>query len=50
MQKKIRKNVEWYFGVFQTHFVIIQNPSTQWDMVTIKNIIIGCVILHNMII
>jgi hypothetical protein len=41
MQKTIRINVEWCFGVLQIHFTIIQNPSTQWDMVTIKNIIIG---------
>jgi hypothetical protein len=27
----------------------IQDSSRQWDMATIKNILIGCVILHNLI-
>jgi hypothetical protein len=50
MQEGARKYVEHYFGVLSMRFVIIQNPSKQWDMATINNIFIGCVILHNLII
>jgi hypothetical protein len=48
--KTIRKDVECCLGVLQTHFAIIQNPSEQWDMATIKSVIIGGVILRNIII
>lgn len=49
MQKVIRKDVECCFGVFQTHFTIVQNPRRQWDMPLVKSILTGDVILHNMI-
>jgi hypothetical protein len=45
-----KKDVECCFGVLQARFAIIQNLSSQWDMPTIKSILIGCVILHNLII
>lgn len=49
MQKIIRKDVQCCFGVFQTHFAIVQNPRRQWDMAPVKSMLIGDVILHNMI-
>jgi hypothetical protein len=45
-----KKDAECCFGVLQARFAIIQNLSSQWDMATIKSILIGCVILHNLII
>ncbi len=43
--------MECCFGVLQkARFVIIQNLNRQWDMATIKSILIGRVILHNLII
>jgi hypothetical protein len=50
MQEGARKDVERCFWVLQTRFAIIQNLNKKWDMATIKSILIGCVILHNLII
>jgi hypothetical protein len=36
--------------MLQTCFAIFQNLNKQWDMATINNIFIRCVILHNLII
>jgi hypothetical protein len=44
------KDVEHCFGVLQARFGIVQNPCKQWDFQTIINIMMTCVILHNMII
>jgi len=48
-QEAIRKDVEQCFGVLQARFVIIRNPSRQWSMEVISNIMFTCCILHNMI-
>ena len=45
----IRKDVERAFGILQARFAIVQNPSRQWNLDVIQNIMIECVILHNMI-
>jgi hypothetical protein len=50
MQEAPRKDVERCFGVLQSRWGIIQNPSRQWDLNTIKDIFIARVIMHNMII
>ena len=50
MQEAARKDVERCFGVLQSRWGIIQNPSRQWDLNTIKDILMACVIMHNMII
>jgi hypothetical protein len=47
--KFLKKDLECCLGVIQTHCAIIQNPSRQWDMATIKSVIIGGVISHNII-
>jgi hypothetical protein len=50
MYKGARKDVERPFGVLQTQWAIVQNPCQLWDMSTISNIILACVIMHNMVI
>ena len=50
MQAVARKDVERCFGVLQSRWSIVQNPSRQWDLNTIKDILMACVIMHNMII
>jgi len=49
-QESARKDVEWVFGVFQSWFVIIREPTHFWDVVKMKNIIYACIILHNMVV
>jgi hypothetical protein len=50
MQEAARKDVERCFGVLQSRWGIIQNPSREWNLNTIKDILMACVIMHNMII
>jgi hypothetical protein len=50
MQESTCKDVEKAFGVLQARFVIIWNLFKHWNMATIDDIIITCVILHNMIV
>ena len=49
-QKGARKDVERTFGVLQARFEILKNSVRQWDLCTIKDIMLACIILHNMII
>lgn len=49
MQESTRKYVERAFGVLQARFAIVQNPSKMWHMSHISDILMACVILHNMI-
>ena len=48
-QEAVRKDVERCFGVLQARFVIIWNPSKQWNLEFISDIMFTCYILHNMI-
>jgi hypothetical protein len=50
MQEATCKDVERAFGVLQSRFAIIQNPFRHWNMTVIDDIMVTCVILHNMII
>ena len=49
-QEGARKDVERAFGVLQARFEILKNPVRQWDLQTIENIMMACIIMHNMII
>jgi hypothetical protein len=49
-QEGARKDVERAFGVLQSRWDIIKNPVRQWDLGVITNIMIACIIMHNMII
>lgn len=43
------KDVKHCFDFLQSRWKLMQNPSHQWDMNTIKDILIAYVIMHNMI-
>jgi len=49
-QESTRKNVEKAFGVLKYRFAIICGPSRSWHIDTMNNIILTCIILHNMIV
>jgi hypothetical protein len=44
MQESIWKDVERCFDVLQASFAIVQNPYRQWNVDTIANIMVACVI------
>ena len=50
MQEVTHKDVKRCFGVLHSKWGIIRNPSCHWDLNTMKDILIACVIIHNMII
>ena len=49
-QEAVRKDVERFFGVFQSRFAIIAHPGRIWDRETLALIVRACVIMHNMIV
>lgn len=49
-QESVRKDVERAFGVLQARFEIVKNLVRQWDLATIEDIMLACIIMHNMII
>ena len=49
-QEVTRNDVERAFGVLKSHFAIICGPSRNWQTGTMKNIILACIILNNMIV
>jgi hypothetical protein len=49
-QEAMLKDVERCFGVLQSCFAIVRNPSRHWSMEVINDIIHTCCILHNMIV
>jgi len=50
MQEGARKDVECAFGVLQSRFDIVRQPSKLWKQGDVINITQACVILHNMIV
>uniref|UniRef100_A0A0D2ZUP6 DDE Tnp4 domain-containing protein n=1 Tax=Brassica oleracea var. oleracea TaxID=109376 RepID=A0A0D2ZUP6_BRAOL len=49
-QESVRKDVERAFKVMQARFAVVKNPSKLWDKEKIGNIMIACIIIHNMIV
>jgi hypothetical protein len=49
-QESQRKDVERAFGVLQARFAIIRNPARFWDEATLRDIMMACIIIHNMVI
>jgi len=47
VQKAVWKDIAKCFSILQSPFAIIQDPRKLWQMDTIPNITIPCVILHN---
>jgi len=50
VQEGARKDIERAFGVLQVRWGIIRGPAYGWDRYRLKNIMMACIILHNMII
>ncbi len=46
----MKNDVERCFEVLQACFALIQNPCRLWQMDTIYEVMVICVIIHNMII
>ncbi|XP_074361526.1 uncharacterized protein LOC141701787 [Apium graveolens] len=49
-QEGHRKNVEMTFGVLQSQFAIVHDPTQFWDKEDLAKIMRACIILHNMIV
>ncbi|XP_042992278.1 uncharacterized protein LOC122318748 [Carya illinoinensis] len=49
-QESARKGVEHVFGVLQARFAIIHGPAQFFHIETLNEIMMACIILHNMII
>jgi hypothetical protein len=49
-QESARKDIERAFGVLQTRFAVIRGPAYGWDRSHINDIMMTCIILHNMIV
>ncbi|KAG6469816.1 hypothetical protein ZIOFF_070747 [Zingiber officinale] len=49
-QKYARKDVEWAFGVLQSRWTIVRGPAQYWCRKKLKQIMLACIILHNMIV
>jgi len=49
-QELARKDVDRAFSVLKSRFAIICGPSRNWHISMRKNIILTCIILHNMIV
>ncbi|KAK9983822.1 hypothetical protein SO802_033347 [Lithocarpus litseifolius] len=45
-----RKDVERAFGVLQARFAIVRGPTRFFHLQTLKDIMMTCIILHNMIV
>ncbi|XP_073138048.1 protein ANTAGONIST OF LIKE HETEROCHROMATIN PROTEIN 1-like [Henckelia pumila] len=49
-QESARKDVERAFGVLQSRWAIVRGPARYWYRKKLKQIMLACIILHNMII
>lgn len=49
-QEAYRKDIECSFGILQAKFGILRDPVRLWSLEDIDYIVLGCVILHNMVV
>jgi hypothetical protein len=49
-QEGARKDVECAFGILQSRFSILERPARLFDQGDLENIMLACIILHNMVI
>ncbi|XP_042460764.1 uncharacterized protein LOC122044327 [Zingiber officinale] len=49
-QESARKDVERVFGVLQPRWAIVRSPARYWYRKKLKQIMLACIILHNMIV
>jgi hypothetical protein len=45
-----RKDIERAFGVLQRRFCILKQPARLYDRNQLRNVVLACIILHNMIV
>jgi hypothetical protein len=50
MQDNSRKYIERAFGVLQSHWTLLCIPTYGWDRSRLADMMIACIIMHNMII
>lgn len=50
LQEAARKDVERAFGVLQSRWNILKMPCRLWDLTEVKQLMVACIILHNMIV
>ncbi|XP_040382233.1 putative nuclease HARBI1 [Oryza brachyantha] len=49
-QEGARKDVECAFGILQSRFSILRRPARLYEQGDLQNVMLACIILHNMII
>lgn len=49
-QEAARKDVERAFGVLQMKWRMLANPVERWDEIKIQQMVIACIIMHNMMV
>ncbi|CAH9101109.1 unnamed protein product [Cuscuta epithymum] len=49
-QEAYRKDVERAFGILQTRWAIVRGPGRMYQTQTLRDIMLTCIILHNMIV
>ncbi|BAS98471.1 protein ALP1-like isoform X2 [Oryza sativa Japonica Group] len=49
-QEGARKDIERAFGVLQRRFCILKRPARLYDRGVLRDVVLGCIILHNMIV
>ncbi|EEC80522.1 hypothetical protein OsI_22800 [Oryza sativa Indica Group] len=50
MQEGARKDIERAFGVLQRRFCILKRPARLYDRGVLRDVVLACIILHNMIV
>ena len=49
-QEGARKDIERVFGVLQWRFCILKRPAHLYDRAVLRDVVLACIILHNMIV
>jgi hypothetical protein len=49
-QEEARKDIERAFGVLQRRFCILKRPARLYDRDVLRDVVLACIILHNMIV
>ncbi|WVZ98671.1 hypothetical protein U9M48_044078, partial [Paspalum notatum var. saurae] len=49
-QESARKDIERAFGVLRARFAVVRGPAYGWHQRQLKDIMMCCIILHNMIV